>query len=72
MTKKYDTQISPLLRRMSNLEELTLNIRIEYRTRFVDGTQINNEVLVDLPRLSKFTFHICTTVERQHLIQRMK
>ena len=49
MTKKYDTQIIPLLRRMPNLEELTLNIWIQYRTRFVDGTHINNEVLVHLP-----------------------
>ncbi|CAF3001057.1 unnamed protein product [Rotaria sp. Silwood2] len=68
-TKKYDTQIVPLIRRISNLKELTLNIQIEHRTRFVDGTQINNEILVHLPQLYKFTFHISTNVTRQHLVQ---
>ena len=49
-TKKYDTQIVPLIRRMSNLEELTLNIEMKYQTRFVDGVQMNNEILVHLPK----------------------
>jgi len=56
---------------MSNLEELTLNIRIEHRTRFVDGTQINSEILVHLPQLYKFTFHISTKVEQQHLVHHL-
>jgi len=71
MTKKYDTQIVPLIRRMSNLEELTLNIWIEHRTRFVDGTQINSEILVHLPQLYKFTFHISTEVAQQHLVHHL-
>jgi hypothetical protein len=53
---------------MPNLEELILNIQIQHRTRFVDGTQINNEILVHLPQLYKFTFHISTEVTRQHLV----
>jgi hypothetical protein len=45
---------------MSNLEELTLDIGDKDRTRFVDGTQIDNDILVHMPRLCKFTFNIST------------
>ena len=55
---EYDTQVLPLLRRMSNLEELTLDIYNENRTTFVDGTQIKNEILVHMSRLHKFHFYI--------------
>ena len=66
-TKKYETEFLPLLRRMSNLEELTLNISINRRTSFIDGPQIKNDLLVRLPRLSKFIFHVQNEVEKQHL-----
>ncbi|CAF1139914.1 unnamed protein product [Rotaria sordida] len=42
----YDTQIVPLVRRMRNLEELTLYLCIKNRTRFVDGTQLHNDILI--------------------------
>ena len=54
------TEFLPLLRRMSNLEELTLNL-------WIDGPQIKHDLLVHLPRLSKFTFHIHNEVQRQRL-----
>ena len=66
-TKKYETEFLPLLRRMPNLEELTLNIWIDRGTSFIDGHQIKNDILVQLPRLSKFMFHIHNEVEKQHL-----
>jgi hypothetical protein len=53
---------------MSNLEELTLDIMNGDRNTFVDGTQMNNEILVHMPRLSKFTFHISTKTELNHLV----
>ncbi|CAF4029189.1 unnamed protein product [Rotaria sordida] len=68
LTNEYDTLVLPLLRRMSNLEELTLNITNEERNTFMDGTQLNNEIIVHMPRLSKFTFHICTKIELHHLV----
>ncbi|CAF3387836.1 unnamed protein product [Rotaria sp. Silwood2] len=67
-TDEYDTQILPLLRRMSNLEELALSIINENRTTFVDGTQINNEILVHMPRLYKFDFNINTRTALHHLV----
>ncbi|CAF4832837.1 unnamed protein product [Rotaria socialis] len=66
--KQYDVKIVPLLRRMFNLEELTLNIIIEDRTRFIDGTHLKNEVFVRMPQLYKFTFHISTETKLQHLV----
>jgi hypothetical protein len=53
---------------MSNLEELTLNIINEDRTTFVDGIQINNEILAHMPRLYKFTFYISTETKLDHLV----
>jgi hypothetical protein len=38
-----------------------IDINNKDRMKFVDGTQINNEILVHMPRLDKFTFHIITS-----------
>ncbi|CAF4620905.1 unnamed protein product, partial [Rotaria sp. Silwood2] len=65
---EYDIKILPLLHRMSNLEELTLNIINGKRSTFVDGTQINNEILVHMPRLYKFIFHINTEIKLNDLV----
>ncbi|CAM4832018.1 unnamed protein product [Rotaria magnacalcarata] len=66
-TNEYDTRVLPLLRRMIKLEELTLDITNDERTSFIDGTQINDEILVHMPCLRKFIFHIRTKVELRHL-----
>jgi hypothetical protein len=63
---EYDTRVLPLLRRMIKLEELYLDIINEERTTFIDGTQINDKILVHMPYLHKFTFHISTEVELHH------
>ncbi|CAF1373693.1 unnamed protein product [Rotaria sordida] len=66
-TNEYDTRVLPLLRRMRKLEELTLDIINDERTTFIDGTQINDKILVHIPCLRKFTFHISVEVELRHL-----
>ncbi|CAF0890232.1 unnamed protein product [Adineta steineri] len=66
-TNQYDTRVLPLLRRMIKLEELTLNITNYERTTLIDGIQINNNILVHMPCLRKFTFHISTEVELHHI-----
>ncbi len=60
VTYEYDTQIVPLLRRMCNLEELTLHIPIFNRSTFVDGTQLEEEIVIHMPRLRTFIFYIST------------
>ncbi|CAF1570973.1 unnamed protein product, partial [Adineta steineri] len=66
-TNQYDTQVLPLLHRMIKLEELTLNVINYERTTLIDGTQINNNILVHMPCLRKFTFYISTEVELHHI-----
>jgi len=64
----YDTQILPLVRRMVNLEELTLYIKIEYRTTVIDGIHIYNEILVHLPRLHIFNFCISINIHMDYFV----
>ncbi|CAM4797257.1 unnamed protein product [Rotaria magnacalcarata] len=67
----YDTLIVPLLRRMRNREELTLDLRIDDQTRFVDGTQVHNEILIHMAQLHKFIFYIKTTIQKNNSIPRL-
>jgi hypothetical protein len=68
LTYEYDTQVIPLLRRMCNIEELTLYLCIEGRARFVDGTQLHNEILIHMARLHTFNFYIRTTAQIDHSV----
>ncbi|CAF3610249.1 unnamed protein product [Rotaria socialis] len=67
----YDTLIVPLLRRMRNREELTLDLRIDDQTRFVDGTQVHNKILIHMAQLHKFIFYIKTTIQKNNSIPRL-
>ncbi|CAF3942622.1 unnamed protein product [Adineta steineri] len=67
----HDTNFLPLFRRMSNLEKLTLYLRIENRDRFVDGTFLQNEILVYMPQLHSFTFYICTFINTIGLLHHL-
>ncbi|CAF5038663.1 unnamed protein product, partial [Rotaria sp. Silwood1] len=59
-TDAYDTQLIPILRRMTYLEKLTLYIRIHSRATFVDGTNLHKDVLIHMPRLHTFSFYFNT------------
>ncbi|CAF1472565.1 unnamed protein product, partial [Rotaria sordida] len=54
----YDNLVLPLLRQMSNLEELTLYIHIFGGPIFISGTHLHNEILVYMSQLHTFTFYI--------------
>jgi hypothetical protein len=43
---------------MSQLEELTLYIRITNGATFITGTHLDNEILIHMPQLHTFTFYI--------------
>ncbi|CAF1039382.1 unnamed protein product [Adineta ricciae] len=62
-----DTNFLPLFRRMSNLEKLTLYLRIKDQDRFADGTLLQNEILVHMPHLHSFIFYICTYINTDGL-----
>jgi hypothetical protein len=55
----YKYQIVPLLRRMFNLERLTLCLTLSQPLPVIDGTCLENDILVYLPRLQTFNFNIC-------------
>jgi hypothetical protein len=57
----YNEEVVPLLRRMPNLEQLTLYLSIiEDDLRYIDGNRLSDEVLIHMPRLNKFIFSIDT------------
>ena len=59
----YDKQIVPVLRRMLNLEELTLYVSvIRTELTYIDGDQLYEEILNYLQRLNKFIFNINTKI----------
>ncbi|CAF1356093.1 unnamed protein product [Rotaria sordida] len=65
-TNEFDSHVVPLLRRMSNLEKLTLSIRVGERNSFIDGTYLHNYVLSQMPHLQTFTFDIVTDIVRNN------
>ncbi|CAF3380291.1 unnamed protein product [Rotaria sp. Silwood2] len=59
----YDNQVVPLLRRMLNLEELTLFLSvIRTNSTYIDGNQLHDEILNYMPQLNKFIFSIHTHI----------
>jgi len=69
--RSYDNKILPLLRRMPFLEELSLYLRMENRNRFIDGTHLENEILVYMPQLHSFTFYISTYTHTVDLVNHL-
>ncbi|CAF1324186.1 unnamed protein product [Rotaria sordida] len=56
----YDELIVPYLQRMSNLEKLTLNLATFVKNTFVDGNELNQNIVSYMPRLRIFEFYICS------------
>lgn len=53
---------------MQNLEELCLYVYIVGRDRFVDGTQLHNDILTHMPQLRTFVFYVGTRRESEQPI----
>jgi hypothetical protein len=45
---------------MPYLKHLTLHFQARYRSQFINGIHIDNEILSHMPQLNKFNFHIAT------------
>ena len=59
----YEDGLVPLLHRMSNLEELFLNIIINQTApndSFIDGKNLKNDIISHMPMLNNFVFNIHT------------
>jgi len=51
---------------MLNLEELDLNIIVGSYEKFIDGDTLKKDLLIYVPRLYKFTFNICSTINHRN------
>ncbi|CAF4292753.1 unnamed protein product [Adineta steineri] len=71
LINSYDTNILPLFRRMKYLEKLTLYLRVQNRSTFLDKTHLENEILSYIPTLQLFTFYISTYNETIDLFHNM-
>jgi len=47
---------------MSDLEKLDLSLIVGGKTTFVDGNYLKTNIINHMPRLSKFTFNICSNI----------
>jgi hypothetical protein len=56
----YDAQIVPLLRQMTQLEELTLSLNVYERRAFIEGTHLKMNILSQMSHLKTFIFDIVT------------
>jgi hypothetical protein len=64
-TFHYDDLIVPFLRRLINLEELTLYLSIiRIDSNHIDGVQLHDEILCSMPRLNKFIFSLETSIQK--------
>ncbi|CAF4645556.1 unnamed protein product, partial [Rotaria sp. Silwood2] len=67
-TQFYDNGVVSLLRRMSNLEKLTLFLSVKrIESTCIDGIQLYDEILIFMRRLNKFTFSIHTLVVNRYV-----
>ena len=55
---EYGTHIVPLLRPMNKLERFTLHIYIGSGEKLIDGNDIHQDILIHMPQLQSFVFHI--------------
>ena len=73
----FNESVVPLVRRMINLEELDLNIKVQCYEKFISGDILKKDIMIHMPQLYKFTLHRYTTTiyvlthtdktNRQHL-----
>jgi hypothetical protein len=63
LTPEFERGIVPLLRRMINLEKLSLFLSIlTINGTYIDGIQLHDRILIYMTQLNKFTFCIHTVV----------
>ncbi|CAF4929227.1 unnamed protein product, partial [Rotaria sp. Silwood1] len=66
-TSMYDEIFVPLLRRMPNLEELSLYF-VSTRGPIIDGDNLEKNIINHMTRLNKFIFNICSAICLDQLV----
>ncbi|CAF3386043.1 unnamed protein product, partial [Rotaria sp. Silwood2] len=64
----YNDRVVPLVRRRSQLEKLTLYLRIRERSTFIDGSHLHNDILIHLSQLQSFTFYVSTENRTKNIV----
>jgi hypothetical protein len=62
-TDGYDELVLPLLHRMLNLEKLDLYLIVCGKNTFIDGNDLEKNILNNMPRLNKFQFNIYSSID---------
>ncbi len=63
---EFENQVIPILCRMSNIEKLTLAVRVKNQTSFLDGIYLNNVIISHLTHLHTFIIDFVTEDVRLH------
>ncbi|CAF1456185.1 unnamed protein product [Adineta ricciae] len=58
VTCDYDIRILPLLRRMFNLEELSLCLTVWQGSTYIDGNKLKKDIIDHMSQLNRFSFSI--------------
>ena len=56
---------------MSHLESLTLYLSIKDQDTFIDGTRLQDEILVHMPQLNSFVFYISSCINSVGLVHHL-
>jgi hypothetical protein len=56
---------------MTNLDKLTLYLRLNHRHTFIDGTHLHQQILMYMQQLHTFIFYISTQIEIDDSIYRL-
>ena len=62
----YEESIVPLLHRMSNIEQLSLNLiigRYDPYNSFIDGDNLKKDIICHMPKLNNFVFSIHSIIK---------
>jgi len=51
---------------MINLEELDLTVTVECDEKFISGDTLKKDIIIYMPRLYKFIFNICSTIDNRN------
>ena len=71
LSDEYEREILLLFSRMINLKELNLHMNINSPRNLIDGNNINNEIVIHMPRLERMKFYIQTDIQRNNLINHL-
>jgi len=56
---------------MTNLNKLSLYLRVNHREKFIDGTHLHKQIVMQMQQLHRFIFYISTEIEIDDSVARL-